>query len=845
MTRTAPARLRCEYREAATGVRGSRPRLSWWLNDPRPAEVQTAYQIQAATSEAALRAGRADLWDSGRVASERTVNVEYAGPELGSGARVWWRVRCYDSDGVPSPWSEPARFEMGLSEDEVREARWVSAPLMGSPVTAAPVPLLYRDFQVPRVPAAARLYLAVRGAARVEINGCAVTGEELIAGGELRRQQVPCRVYDVDPCLAHGRNRIAVLLGDGTWCGHHAGGARQRLGTRPGLWAELVLDYPDGERQILGTDASWHWRPTWVLRADRDLGEEVDARQLLPGWSTPDVDLQGAPVLEDAPDEAAPVAGAASLAVRTAVHPAVEAPLRQVAPGGKRRLRFDFGRTLLGRARLRLRVRAGTCLSVRYGLLAPETGGPGQGIETSVRWSPAVDRYTAAGRGWEVFEPWFALHAFRYLEVESELDLHDFQEVAAVEVEAEVPTTAGFECDHALLQRLFHAATRTLRSGLVLGPVSGLEVIHRAADPADAQAILAGAGATLDVAALYPDGLPDLPADEASWEFMLPCLWYLYRCSGNRRLLEQAYPEVRRRLAAVREQQWLEHGGGDEMLAAAWHAYRLNLAMRMAGVLGRLEDLERLDARARQFRDDFRARYVTARGLLVGDHQLGYLLALALGLLGGDERAAALARLESQLRGAGYHPDVDLRHGSLLLEVLTQEGRADLAYRTLLQTTAPGWLEPLQSGADVLWDRRRNQAGRLAAACVAGWLQRFLLGLELDDNLTPDLNAYRRVRVEPRPPLGAAFPAGHPVGRAAGHLDTVHGRYTCEWRIDGEGFHLYLDVPGNCSARVVLPDATETLVVAGRHEFHLPIVETRAEGGHGDDGIPLLREVSS
>ncbi len=841
MTRGAPARLRCEYRDDPMGIHCPRPRLSWWLNDLRPAEVQTAYQIQAASSEAALRGGCPDLWDSGRVASERTLNIEYAGPELGSGARVWWRVRCYDSDGIPSPWSEPARFEMGLLGDEARQGRWVTSPLMGSPTTAVPVPLLYRDFEVPRAPAAARLYLAVRGAARVEINACAVTGDELLAGDAPPGHDVPCRVYDVDPCLSGGRNRIAVLLADGTWCGHRAGGPRQRLGARPALWAQLVLDYPDGERQILGTDASWLWRPSWVLRADRDLGEEVDARQLPPGWSTPDVDLQGVPVLEDA--SGAPAPGGAPFAVQLAVCAPVEAPLRQVTPSGTRRLRFDFGRTLLGRPRLRLRGRAGTSLSVRYGNPGPRTDG--QRHDAAVRWGPAVDRYTAAGRGWEVFEPQFALHAFRYLEVESALDLHDFQEVAALDVEVDAARSAAFECDHALLQRLFHAASRTLRSGLVLGPVSGLEVSHRLVDAADAEAILVGAGASLDVAALYPDGVPDLPVDEATWETMLPCLWYLYRCCGNRRLLEQAYPEVRRRLAAAPEQQWLEHGGGDEMLAAACHGYRLTLAMRMAGVLGRLGDLERLDARARQFRDDFRARYVTPRGLLVGDHQLGYLLALELGLLEGGERAAALARLESQLRGAGYHPAVDLRHGCLLLEVLTLEGRADLAYRTLLQTTAPGWLEPLQAGADVLWDTRRDQMGRLAAACVAGWLQRFLLGLELDDNLTPELNAYRRVRVQPRPPLGEAFPAGHPVGRAAGHLDTVHGRYSCEWRIDDEGFHLRVGVPGNCSARVVLPDATEILVVAGRHEFHLPSVGPEAEGRHGDDGIPLLREVSS
>jgi len=183
---------------------------------------------------------------------------------------------------------------------------------------------------------------------------------------------------------------------------------------------------------------------------------------------------------------------------------------------------------------------------------------------------------------------------------------------------------------------------------------------------------------------------------------------------------------------------------------------------------------------------------------------------------------------------------VDLRHASLLLEVLTLEGRADLAYRVLLQTTSPGWLHPLNAGADVLWDTTAAVPGRLAAAAVAGWLQRFMLGIELDHNLTPELNAYRQVRIQPRPPLGPGFAAGAPVQEAAGHLDTVHGRFESAWRIGAASFELDVRVPGNASALVILPDGSEQLVESGSHHFEMPLDTDAAQAGD----IPVLREIS-
>src|SRR4051794_17453617 len=95
----APSHLRCEYFTDPLGLDARRPRLSWRINDPRPGARQSAYRIAVASSIELLQADRPDLWDSGQVASDQSVHVEYDGAELHSRRRAYWRVCAWDAEG--------------------------------------------------------------------------------------------------------------------------------------------------------------------------------------------------------------------------------------------------------------------------------------------------------------------------------------------------------------------------------------------------------------------------------------------------------------------------------------------------------------------------------------------------------------------------------------------------------------------------------------------------------------------------------------------------------------------------------------------------------------------------
>jgi len=870
----APTRLRCEYLENPVGIDVARPRLSWWLDDERAAEIQTAYQIQAASSQAQLASGEADLWDSGHVYSRHTTNIEYQGRPLGSGALVWWRVRSYDSDGMASPWSEPGHFELGLLQQAEWRGQWIGGQLSGGPATSVPAVLLTRDFSLSQPVFQARLYVAVLGAAVVEVNGQCVTERLLAPGWHDYRKRVTYQVLDVTAHLQPGANRVGAMLGDGFYCGALGAGRRQQFGDRPWLLAQLVMRFPGGESRLVVSDDAWQWRPSWVLRADPFLGESIDGRQRLADWSLPGSAEPWYPVAcnsELAPRLCADLAFPVRLGqVREPTGP----PLRRADASGRARLVYDFGVNMVARLRLGLRASRGADVRIRYAQTVEPNGElletPGAPI--------SQDHYAASGaEPEERFESVFGLHGFRYVEVSGPLDREAIVEIVAVEVVTGAPPAGRFACDHALLNGLHDNVQRNLRHTLLQQPLAGFSALHRVALVEDGRALAGTAACLLDAAPAFRSwlrdlvdaqqengGLPpvvppfvELPAPATATVVLpmavgaatlLACAWGLYRHYGDRRSLEFAYPTLQRSLAGLRAARpelildCAEPAGEPEtaMLDAAWYCYALTLAARIAGVLGRLPDLEAFEELRLRVRAAFRRRFVTPDGLLAGDNQLAYLLSLYLGLLEGAERSRALQRVEDQLRRAAFHAGVDYRDGALLLEVLTLTGRAETAYELLLQTSAPSWLHPVRDGATSSVDEVTGEPSRSAAGSVVEWLYRSVAGLELDPDLTPDQNAYRSVRIRPRPPISMAVAGGLPLTRVAASLDTVNGRYESAWDLDDRMFRLRVSVPCNGSARVVMPDGAIHEVVAGRHEFVMPLQRV----DQAEDGIPVLRDIS-
>ena len=122
----APMALRVDQRTNPLGIDSTEPSLSWRSDATARNWRQQAYEIEVASSGELLHAGKADVWDSGRVASMESVGLPYRGPALRSGTRYFWQVRTWDAENREERSAEMAWWEMGLLRPEDWTAQWIS-----------------------------------------------------------------------------------------------------------------------------------------------------------------------------------------------------------------------------------------------------------------------------------------------------------------------------------------------------------------------------------------------------------------------------------------------------------------------------------------------------------------------------------------------------------------------------------------------------------------------------------------------------------------------------------------------------------------------------------------------
>ena len=138
----APGELRCEYLVNPEGIDVVQPRLSWKIQAQGHAGIkQSAYQILVASSRDLLDKGTADLWDSGKVAGDRSIQIPYAGKPLQSRQQCFWRVRIWT--GADTAQSPAAFWSMGLLNPEDWHAQWISCPENPETKDAASIPAIY------------------------------------------------------------------------------------------------------------------------------------------------------------------------------------------------------------------------------------------------------------------------------------------------------------------------------------------------------------------------------------------------------------------------------------------------------------------------------------------------------------------------------------------------------------------------------------------------------------------------------------------------------------------------------------------------------------------------------
>ena len=486
--------LRCEYHTDPLGIDTARPRLGWILQSARRGQVQTAYRILVASSVERLAEGRADLWDSGKVASAQTHLVIYQGKPLASSQRVYWRVRAWDRDGVASAWSAPVTWTMGLPAADDWQARWIADPcdLRGSlnsrgvgdgsrgshpqaSLEAATLPLLRKTFTLDGPIRRAVVHVCGLGHYELFLNGIKVGDRFLDPAWSVYQKTAYYTTYDVTSSLRPGANVFGVMLGKGFYS---TAGDRRVHGVRVRRPLKLVLqaqiELADGSRRSIVTDESWRAIDGPITHCAILGGSDYDARRLPAGWAEAGFD--------DSHWRTAAVTDGPGGALRWCSSPPMKvmdvfAPARidEPEPGV---FVYDFGQNASAVPRLRVRGAAGQTVRLtpaeqRFGQSERSNDGRGRVNQAGVG-KPNYWAYTLRGDAVETWTPQFTYGGFQYLEVTGAVPagrpnpkgLPVVEALVSCHVRNDAPTVGSFACSDGLLNDIHRLIDWAVRSNL-------------------------------------------------------------------------------------------------------------------------------------------------------------------------------------------------------------------------------------------------------------------------------------------------------------------------------------------------------------------------------------------
>ncbi len=881
----APSGLRCEYLVDPLGIDEQAPRLSWEPVDPRRGAQQTAYRVIVADDPAALEVDEGNLWDSGIVRSAQTCQVVYAGQPLPSRSCAWWKVRTWDQDDQPSPWSAPARWSMGLLDAADWDAQWIgdaSPPPEG--MEPLPPPLLRKAFTVADVAGIRRavVYVTALGLYELRLNGARVGDHQLAPEWTDYRRRVQVQCYDVTAALREGDNALGVQLADGWYAGRiglsqivPGGPPRGIYGRRPCLRLALEIERADGRERVV-SDGSWRMTAEGPLRvADLLDGEIYDAQRELPGWDSPGFDDASWPRARLVPDAGVQIVAQPNEPIRI-TRELKPVALTEPRPGT---YVFDLGQNFAGWCRLRVSGPRGQTVTLRHAeVLNPD----GTLYTANLRSAAATDRYTLSGEGLETYEPRFTYHGFRYVEVTGLSAAPGPEAITGCVVHSAAPEAGTFECSDPLLNRLWQNIQWTQRANMHSTPTDCPQRDERLGWMGDILAFAQTGCYQLDMAAFFTKWIPDVrdaQAEDGRYPDFAPhpfdpdarfsgvpawgdagvfVPWCQYLNYADTRVLEQHFESACRWIDWIHDNNpdllwknkrhndygdwlnadtlkldgWPTQGAAmpKEVFATAFFARSTQIVAHMAGVLGRAADARRYGDLAEQIRQAFCRAYVEPDGRIAGDTQAGYAIALQFGLLPMEMRQPAarrmvdcFARYNGQI-STGFHSTV------CLMTQLTAHGYLDEAYRLITNRRMPSWGYAIDQGATTIWERWDGYvAGRgfqdpgmnSLAHYALGSVGEWMMGTIIGIQPELEVPGYQHFVICPRP--------GGELTWARGAYHSISGLIECAWRIEGQRLKLDVTVPPNTRATAYLPTTDG---------------ESARESGRDLDAAPGVKRIS-
>ncbi len=797
-----PQNLRCEYLKNPLGVDVKNPRFSWIPKHSGRGQNQTAYQIIVSSAPDAIDA---DIWDSDKVVSSCTAQINFSGKELANNTSYYWKVRYWDAKDTSSPYSTIARFDTAFFDPEKWEAKWISKHNQ-----------MRKEFVLEEIPVRAKAFVSGLGYYELRINGKKIGCNVLDPGWTTYDKRVLYSTYEVTENLHQGKNTVCAVLGTG-WYKSRA------------FFLQLHIETEKGDEMVIISDNSWNSKSGPIVSDSIYDGETYDARLETPGWDQSGYDDSG---WEDASLAKSPKGLLHSQMMPSiqVVDTIIPHEVTNPEPGV---FVFDMGQNFSGWAQLRVKGKTGIKVRMRFAELLYPNGHINQ---ENLRKAKAEDIYILKGGKEEVYEPRFTYHGFRYVELTGYPGVPTLDSLRGRVVHTAVKQTGNFSSSNSLLNQMQQNFLWAYKTNLHSIPTDCSQRDERMGWLGDAHLTAEGGIMNFDMAAFYTKFINDIsdvqdrkgtltdtvphiwggrPADPA-WGTAYPLLcWFMYKFYGDKRILENHFEGLKKyvnSLTAMAKKDILSFSRyGDwiaidktpgSLVSSFYYFYDVSLLSRIAGILEKQDDADNYAKLAEKIKSAFNDTFYSSElGGYGPNTQTANVLPLFLDLPTPSARGRVIRNLVSDIL---YKNNTHLTTGIIgtgyLLDVLLKTNNSILAYELATQTTYPSWGYMIERGATTLWELWQEKTGpgmnshnHPMLGSYGAFFYRALAGI---DQKSSSLG-YEHILIRPQMVRDLFY--------ASGSSTTIRGQILSEWKRQDGQIELKVSIPVNCTAEITMP----------------------------------------
>ena len=836
------SRLRVNHKKNPLGFNLAKIHLSWEVKDVCGKwAVETRIIVSESSNMEKL------IYDSG-VQENYHENQMLVSFDLKPRTRYYWQVEVKDDKGDCAK-SNPAWFETGKLQ-ESWTAKWI-----GTEENEKRMPLLYKEFELKEKPESVRWHVCGLGLYEAYVNEKKAGGEFLMPGYHCYDSFLEYQTLDVTELLSQGKNKIAVLLGEGWYKGRFGfdGDYRNLYGNQKKCIGELHIRYANGQEECIVTDSSWKAEESSICENGIYDGEHIDETLEHKMLSVEEIE-ETRPLVER---------------FNPRIHKVEEFQPVSVKQEDEALL-LDFGETVTGWVEITGAFETGQKVMMQYGEVLQK----GRFYRDNLRTAKAEFTYVSKGKG-ETIRPHFTYYGFRYVKIKG-LNPEKEYKFTAYRIMSDIERTGWVATDHDKVNHLLENTLRSQKCNFLDIPTDCPQRDERMGWTGDAGIFASTACFHMDSGSFFHHYMKNMQAEQEKCNGAIPFFvprpkvkkeehtnpfyldsgaavwgdaatlipWKLYQFYGDKAMLEEQYPVMKAWVDYEYERtkeneipylwqndrqlgDWLALDNGNinnpigktdsGFIASVYHYWSTKMVKEAAESLG-LEESKVYAEREKEIRNAILNYYFPDKKFCLEYTQTACALLLYLKLYPEGEREVITAKLAELLKKNNGHLNTGFVGTPILCMALSENGQNQLAYDLLLNEDYPGWLHEVNLGATTVWERWNsleedgsisgtgmNSLNHYAYGSIAEWIYRYMCGLN------PSIGEAVKMTIYPMP--------DQRFKKAEGSWRSVFGKYVCAWNWKSEQEVVCnIEVPFNANARFILPDGTEEILDCGKYE---------------------------